>query len=361
MQSTAGFLGSSILEVVIGLSFLYFLLSVIASSVNELIASNLKWRAKDLEKALLGLLGPALFELVAGDPLLSTMGQNSKGGASAGQLSGRPSYIPAPTFAWALLQAVANADPRTLTAGGEPAGDGAAGAAARIMKAPTVRSVEAQARALVAGGAQGDAAAARLGAALLALIAQSRPPRPAGPEPAPDSAPESASELERLQRRVESWFDDAMDRASGVYKRNVQAFLFAVGLLLAVLTGADSLRFASSLYLNPVLRAALVAQAQSAGPPSGSPSIPELAAGFEPYGDLFGYGDVPTAARPGDRPLVLFWLQKAIGALITAFAVAVGAPFWFQLIQKMVNLRGAGPKPEAGAAGARPAPPLASG
>ena len=92
MQSTAGFLGSSILEVVIGLSFLYFLLSVIASSVNELIASNLKWRAKDLERALLALLGPALFKLVAGDPLLSTMGQNSKGGATAGQLSGRPSY-----------------------------------------------------------------------------------------------------------------------------------------------------------------------------------------------------------------------------------------------------------------------------
>ena len=92
-----------------------------------------------------------------------------------------------------------------------------------------------------------------------------------------------------------------------------------------MLTGADSLRFASSLYLNPVLRASLVAQAQSAGPPSGCSLFP-AAAGFEPYGDLFGYGDVPTAARPGDRPLVLFWLQKAIGALITAFAVADAPP-----------------------------------
>ena len=157
MQSTAGFLGSSILEVVIGLSFLYFLLSVIASSVNVLIASNLRWRAKDLERTLLGLLGPALFKLVADDPLLSTIGQNSKG-RDRGPASGRPSYIPAPTFAWALLQAVANADPRALTARGEPAGDGAG---ARIAQAPTVRSVEAQARALVAGGAQGDAAGAR--------------------------------------------------------------------------------------------------------------------------------------------------------------------------------------------------------
>ena len=46
-------------------------LSVIASSVNELIASNLKWRAKDLERALLALLGPALFKLVAGDPTIT--------------------------------------------------------------------------------------------------------------------------------------------------------------------------------------------------------------------------------------------------------------------------------------------------
>jgi hypothetical protein len=358
MQNTAGFLGSSILEVVIGLSFLYFLLSAIASSINELIASRLLWRAKDLEKALLGLLGPALFERVAGNPLLSTLGRNAAGGEAAGRLSGRPSYIPAPTFAWALLEAVANVDPRSPAAGGGPAGSDPAPAG--LAKAPTVRSVEAQARALAAGGAGGDAAAARLGAALLSLIAQGRALPAPGPGPE-SAAPEPAADLDRLQKRIESWFDDAMDRASGVYKRNVQAFLFAVGLLLAVLIGADSLRFVSSLYLNPVLRAALLAQAQNASPPSGSPSIPDLAAGLEPYGDLFGYGDVPTTARPGDRPLALFWLQKAVGALITAFAVAVGAPFWFQLIQKLVNLRGTGPRPEAGAAERRTSPPVASG
>ena len=39
------------------------------------------------------------------------------------------------------------------------------------------------------------------------------------------------------------------------------------------------------------------------------------------------------------------WVLKVIGWLITGLAVALGAPFWFDLLNKLVNLRGAGPRP----------------
>ena len=50
---------ATILEVVIALSFMYFLLSLICSAINEAIASALKWRAKDLKLAIIALLGEA--------------------------------------------------------------------------------------------------------------------------------------------------------------------------------------------------------------------------------------------------------------------------------------------------------------
>ncbi len=39
------------------------------------------------------------------------------------------------------------------------------------------------------------------------------------------------------------------------------------------------------------------------------------------------------------------WVLKAIGWLITALAVSLGGPFWFELLNRLVDMRGAGKKP----------------
>jgi hypothetical protein len=44
------------------------------------------------------------------------------------------------------------------------------------------------------------------------------------------------------------------------------------------------------------------------------------------------------------------WALKIIGWLITALAVAMGAPFWFDLLSRLINVRGSGPKPATSAA-----------
>jgi hypothetical protein len=60
MQGAAGVFGSAVLEVAVGLMFLYFLLSSICSSIHELLATALKWRARNLEFALGGLAAHAV-------------------------------------------------------------------------------------------------------------------------------------------------------------------------------------------------------------------------------------------------------------------------------------------------------------
>ena len=40
------------------------------------------------------------------------------------------------------------------------------------------------------------------------------------------------------------------------------------------------------------------------------------------------------------------WISKLIGLLITAGAVSLGAPFWFDIANKLVNVRASGNKPE---------------
>ena len=114
MQGVAGLFGSAILEVAIGLLFLYFVLSMICSGMVELLASWLKWRSRNLEFALGNLLTDTdLLKTVINDPLIRAMGQSSSDQRGqerdALRLEGNPSYIGSSTFALAVLHTLARA------------------------------------------------------------------------------------------------------------------------------------------------------------------------------------------------------------------------------------------------------------
>src|SRR5262249_30984155 len=40
------------------------------------------------------------------------------------------------------------------------------------------------------------------------------------------------------------------------------------------------------------------------------------------------------------------WVLKGLGLIITAFAGALGAPFWFDMLGKVMNVRAAGTSPD---------------
>ena len=60
---------------------------------------------------------------------------------------------------------------------------------------------------------------------------------------------------------------------------------------------------------------------------------------------------VPLGWSHDTSPHNVCWdgVGKMLGLLVTAFALSLGAPFWFDLLGKVSNLRGAGPAaPAAG-------------
>ena len=44
-------------------------------------------------------------------------------------------------------------------------------------------------------------------------------------------------------------------------------------------------------------------------------------------------------------PDIISWLLKLLGVLMTGLAAAQGAPFWFDILGKLVNVRGTGANP----------------
>jgi hypothetical protein len=184
---------------------------------------------------------------------------------------------------------------------------------------------------------------------------------------------------------LESWFNDAMDRLSGDYKRNAQLVAFIIGSILALTFNVDTIHVATSLWREPILRQTIIAQVENytsaAAPvdgmiPAPLESIPVLETQLEALTIPFGWTTVPfdTGGRQctllpfqkgkvwgipsqddkgqaickilDNLPIDFYgWLVKILGMLITGAAAAQGAPFWFDLLKKLVNVRSTGINP----------------
>jgi hypothetical protein len=210
-------------------------------------------------------------------------------------------------------------------------------------------------------------------------------------------------DLAKARANVERWFDDTMDRLSGVYRRYVSKCLLGIGLALAIATNADTVQLIERLEQEPTLRAELAEQAskfsadnaqtaqaqaqaqlqaEADAPQPGEPTPPPRmtrALTSDPsaqgaalraqmtqlerldilFWDTSGYSHGDDPLHP--RALRAFawkrgwfgWLAlKLAGFIMTALAVSLGAPFWFDLLGRLVNLRGTGAKPAKSAASA---------
>ena len=90
---------------------------------------------------------------------------------------------------------------------------------------------------------------------------------------------------------------------------------------------------AEELWRNDALRTQIAAQAQAAAR-EGDVSTLEATTMKSLESFPIGWGE-------GEGGW-LDWLKRIFGWLITTAAVSLGAPFWFDLLGKVANLRGAG-------------------
>ncbi|MEQ8673087.1 MAG: hypothetical protein RLP44_16805 [Aggregatilineales bacterium] len=190
----------------------------------------------------------------------------------------------------------------------------------------------------------------------------------------------SAKTLDDAKSKLESWFDDGMNRASALFqKRLVYTSLF-VSFLVAVTLNVDTLFVSRSLWESPELRQSLAetairydqGSANQIVKPSNNDDVTvaqlreeaeqigqtvqdllelQLPIGWE-YTEvteemitssrLLGIPDPSKNARnlwnfiPGNsNDWLTIWLQKIIGLLATTIAAAQGAPFWFDLLNRV--------------------------
>jgi hypothetical protein len=197
--------------------------------------------------------------------------------------------------------------------------------------------------------------------------------------------------VKQARENVEKWFDNSMDRLSGWYKRRAQLLAFTIGFVIDVFANVDSIFLANQLWRQPTLRdklelqAALLVlhnqdeteqesldQAVLSSAEIGVMSLPigwigkprtlnskglgkvsadqSVACTLLPQNgdDIYGFSITGRCYPIANAPFIYDlsgWLQKFLGLLITGLAAAQGAPFWFDVLKKVVNVRSSGINP----------------
>jgi hypothetical protein len=299
--------GSEVIDVGIGMSLLFLFMSLIASALRELIENFMKSRATDLEKGIQELLqnNNALVQQLYSHPLITSL---YKGTYVAGSKD-LPSYIPRQSFSLAVLD-------------------------------------------LAAGGGQALSSVDSLKASLANV--QNRNPLQNVVLTAVQTA---QGDMGRVRKTIEDWYDGTMDRVSGWYTRRTGKYLGVIGLLAALLLNVDAITVTQRLVQDKALRQAVVGQAEKVkDQPSGS--FAQLQGEFEAIGFPVGWltdqsnSKIPYPGPQMCTPVsntapVQFTctltlgaaIKSALGWIATALAIMLGAPFWFDVLNKFMIVR----------------------
>jgi hypothetical protein len=358
---------SVVLNVVIGLVFIYLLYSLLATIIQEIIAANLGMRSRMLKKGICRMLdddvedNEPLSKVFYKHPLIKYLGEN--------KLFKKPSYISAQNFSKVLIDLLRgeNAQP----------GQNFASLIQTSLKNEEVQW----------GGIK-----IKINPETLSFLKS--------------LWADAQGDVEKYKSMLEQWFDDTMERVTGWYKRRVQWIMLCIGLFLAFAFNIDSISIAIKLSKDPKLAEQLANNASAYIQThkelgnqlkadvinqndsnvlknitkSGINTISEnmvlqsfklidtasimIKADIDNSNKLLGLGWHCIEVKHTDSTNtknsntgkefknkfrwvpVNFHKYSIFGWLITALAISLGAPFWFDLLNKFINLRNAGKNPD---------------
>ncbi len=196
---------------------------------------------------------------------------------------------------------------------------------------------------------------------------------------------ESKGDFDKFTKSVEKWFDDMMVRCVGWYKKNITFLTFGLAFIMAMLFNIDTIQIIDQLSKDPKAREQYVELAgqllnntkiNTAIPAfdttlenrllkdsalfaqSGNDSVAFKEAVMDSVnkyflsieGDLLAKMNALYVTSQEAESILRFkrkgctpwffnsWLNL-LGCLITALALSLGAPFWFDLLNKFMKLR----------------------
>lgn len=364
-------INSGILDIIIGLVFIYLLYSLLATIIQEIIATHFGFRAKMLERAIFRMLEDenrfkSRFKSIF--YLFKKSGNGGKRNSASGEFynhplinflgednsRNKPAYLNRQCFSKVMVDLLRGDDVK-------PDDE---------VKPLIQKSLDEQK--LNWGNVRLSDETHRF---LKSIWADAK------------------GDVPQFKANLENWFDETMDRASGWYKKHTQIVLFFVGLSISIVFNVDTLKIVDKLEKDPKLREQIVQQADafiqehpnldtdliqqeieykkavaqrmkidSSLKKNNLDAVLEDSLKLVKYQLLKARRDtllnrseklLKNDIKSINHSLGLEWesydcnsnllkciLLSLLGWTVTALALSLGAPFWFDLLNKLMKLRG---------------------
>ena len=345
------------LEIIIGLVFIYLLLSLLATTIQEIIASLLSMRGRVLLQAIAKLMEIENLDEWTDKTRAQVLKEFKKRVMESKvyrKYSSRflwirqfPSYLSSEQVAEVLtevMQEDATAEEQVTTRG-------VGGTTANPNRMRHITNSRLQKN--------------------LNLMMSEEPAEPAFQTRGLSDALENMEErVKKAQSDFDRYYNEAMDRATGWYKRNVTRNLIIIGLLLGLVFDADTFKIYTNLTNNPDDRKELIelavtfvdedrlsnyaidttgtlpdsVQFEALKNTLNNLLIEEINQVPPPLG--LGRTDGFPAKVPEGKNEIWWRLTKLLGWIVTALAISMGAPFWFDILKRLIHIRNAGNKPD---------------
>jgi hypothetical protein len=186
---------------------------------------------------------------------------------------------------------------------------------------------------------------------------------------------DSGNDAEQFKAGLEEWFNNTMDRATGWYKRQTQLLLFLLGFGVAAAFNVDAIAITKilannegirkdmvnialshqkkydeqvqarkdSIFTDPVTKVKTVIKYVEISDSALLKQAADLKTDAAATQQILGLGRGESAFKKKYQPDET---AKYAGWILTAFAISLGAPFWFGILNKIMMLRNGGTKPE---------------
>ena len=412
---------AAIVEVVVGVIFVYILLSILVTEINTLISNAFRLRAQNLREALDKIIedpvmrakiySHPLIQLVEERAVLPTQRISAEDAANvANGAIAAIDWIDSKTFVEVVLNNIKVESDQQLFGAmfnvidGMPSGPERRGLRLLVNRIVTsgdgmdelhegIRNVDQESFRNALGETlnQIDEEISQMGLepnTIVSVMAGIRQVDNPYFRNALSTIMATATTLDDAKYNIEQWFDNSMSRASTTFATKMKTLSIAVALVIAVFANVDSLHLARTLWEDPVLREQLSASATAAvtngeieamindanqaqmnavSGTAGSSVVEDVANSADavatsiqgiqdlrlPIGWLAeGIADDVAENHPSRSNPSNLWnyfpgnnpngwlgllLAKLMGLAVTVISAAQGAPFWFNILNRIVK------------------------
>jgi hypothetical protein len=355
---------SVILDVLVGIVFVFLLLSALTSWINEVIAQVFRFRAKDLKNSLKDWLQSEKGE--------ETVDETAKKIVDAvNETTGKSKDAVDELYKTGIIKSLYKDKGRNPGPSYISAHDFVSGLFEYILEDKSIPKNEKEYAELIK---EKFPEKSPIKKALLAFYKQTVVEEDEKGEAEKGKKSEGEKALEaftKTRKEIEQWYDSVMERLSGYYKRKMYWIGLGVAFLVSALMNVDSIAIVESLWDNQHLRDTVVATTIDYS--QANLEVVQTDEGKkEPLEEaqkaLDKAGDAVEDLQELDLPIL--WVadddagedpynqniyhvfrdwglvgEKFLGVIISAFAASQGSQIWFDMLKMAINVRGSGPNP----------------